>query len=238
MNYAAKTLMTMKKNITPWYNKLMMNWAMMKKSQTSRIVMAVVFSLAIMCFFYNRMKINTLTKSEMQLNKTMRKLWSNQVYYTNQYLISIIDHLQDSPVMYDRLLLNQSDLGKEISNLYGDETGNKISELLKEHVVTMKEVFKAAKTNKKLKFEEAIKIWYLNAENIATLLSESNPHWVREDLIKGFNEHLNQLTNQMIARINKKWFEYSTISDKILDNELQIADILTEGIVKQFPSRF
>jgi len=43
---------------------------------------------------------------------------------------------------------------------------------------------------------------------------------------------------KVLARINKDWDAYVVAFDKGEEHMIRFADILTEGIVKQFPNRF
>ena len=63
-------------------------------------------------------------------------------------------------------------IGDAIKLFYGDEAGNKLTALLKEHILGAVDVLKAAKTGDKAKLGEANKTWYANADDIAAFLNK------------------------------------------------------------------
>ena len=50
--------------------------------------------------------------------------------------------------------------------------------------------------------------------------------------------HLQFVTDALMERINKDWDADVVAFDKGQEHMIMFADILTEGIIKQFPNRF
>ena len=74
-------------------------------------------------------------------------------------------------------------------------------------------------------------------EGIAAFLAGANPNWSRDALVNMLNEHLSLTTEEALARIQKRWTDDTVAFDRILTQALMMADALTDGIVKQFPSK-
>ena len=52
------------------------------------------------------------------------------------------------------------------------------------------------------------------------------------------HKHLQFVTDQVVARLNKDWNADINSFDKGEDHMIMFADILIDGIVKQFPEKF
>jgi hypothetical protein len=80
-----------------------------------------------------------------QLRSDLRKLWEDHVTWTRLYIVSVAAGLPDKDATAQRLLQNQVDIGNAIKPFYGAEAGNKLSALLKEHIMGAVDLLAAAK---------------------------------------------------------------------------------------------
>ena len=167
-----------------------------------------------------------------------RKLWINHVGWTRNFIVSDLASLPDKEIVLQRLLKNQDDIGASIKPYYGDEAGNKLSKLLREHISIGGQVVDAAKNNNKADLEKYNKLWYKNADDISDFLSGANPNLSNSDLKDMLHKHLDFVTAQVTARLNKDWKADVTNYDKGEDHMIKFADIISNGIVKQFPEKF
>jgi hypothetical protein len=172
------------------------------------------------------------------LKLAMRRLWSDHVIYTRCYIISAIAALQDAQATATRLLKNQEDIGNAIIPFYGKEAGNKLTELLQEHIKIAVELVAAAKTGDQQKFGEADKRWTENANQIAAFLSGANPNWPQKDVTDLLSLHLKITKEEAVARLTGKWEEDIQKFDEIYTEIMVLSDALSDGIVKQFSDKF
>lgn len=78
-----------------------------------------------------------------------------------------------------------------------------------------------------------------NADSIATFLSTANArNWSRSTLQGGLQMHINLLLQEVTAHIKGDWQGSVAAFDASLDQANQMADMLSEGVIKQFPTRF
>ncbi len=172
------------------------------------------------------------------LKLAMRRLWSDHVVYTRCYIVSALAGLQDAQATAARLLKNQEDIGNAIVPFYGKAAGDKLAELLKEHITIAVELVDAAKTGDQNKFADADKRWTTNANQIASFLAGANPNWPEKDVTDLLSLHLKITKEEAVARINKKWEEDIKKFDEIYTEIMVLADALADGVVKQFPDKF
>ncbi len=169
----------------------------------------------------------------------MRKLWEDHVTYTRNYIISALAGLEDRDAVAKRLLRNQDDIGAAITPYYGDEAGRKLTALLRDHILIATEVVKAAKVGQREALAEAQTKWKTNADDIAAFLNSANPYWARNgDLAAMLHKHLQYTTGEVVSRLNQDWAADIVAYDQGHRHMLMFADVLAEGIVKQFPKRF
>ena len=180
----------------------------------------------------------TCSKQALDLKMAMRKLWEDHMIWTHAYIVSEIANLEDLDAVTKRLLQNQVDLGNAIKPIYGNDPGNKLAELLKEHILLASEVVKAAKVNDKEKLDATNKKWYQNADDIAAFLSSANPNWPQEVLKDMLHKHLDYVAGQAVSRLGKKWQEDINFYDTNHNHMLMLSDALSDGIIKQFPTKF
>lgn len=181
---------------------------------------------------------SSITPTHCALRTDMRKLWSDHVWWTRDYLITAIADMPDAKVTADRLLKNQEDIGTAIAGYYGKAAGEKLTALLKDHILIAADVVAAAKEGNDAKFKEANTKWHANADEIALFLSQANPNWPKDAVQHMMYEHLKLTTDEASARIKKDWVGDIAAFEKVFDEIMMMADTLTQGIVKQFPNKF
>lgn len=178
------------------------------------------------------------SKASCELKMLQRRLWIDHVSWTRSVIVSDLASLEDKSPVLERLLKNQDDIGNSIKPYYGEEAGNKLALLLREHIKLATQVTDAAKSRNKEDLAKYNKLWYENADNIAKFLSSANPNYSYETLKDMLYKHLQFVTDQVVARINKDWNADIEAYDKGEDHMIMFADVITDGIIKQFPQKF
>lgn len=179
-----------------------------------------------------------ISREEAELRMNMRKLWQDHVIWTRMYIISALANLQDASNVAARLMRNQEDIGNAIKPYYGTNAGNQLTTLLKEHITTATEVVKAAKASDLNALNRANQKWEANADKIADFLAKANPNLPRNEVRQMLGEHLSLTTMETNAILNKRFDEDISNFDNIHNQILEMADTLSDGIVKQFPEKF
>ena len=181
---------------------------------------------------------NAISSEHCALRTAMRKLWSDHVWWTRDYIIAAVAGAPDLKAATDRLLKNQEDIGNAVSSYYGKEAGEKLTALLKEHILIAADVVAAAKSNDSGSLKVADEKWHANADAIALFLSKANPHWSYNAMQKMMYTHLKLTTEETVARLKQEWVTDVQTFDKVFDEIMMMADMLTAGIAEQFPEKF
>ncbi|HLN58848.1 MAG TPA: hypothetical protein VK416_09820 [Thermoanaerobaculia bacterium] len=169
----------------------------------------------------------------------MRKLWEDHVTWTRLYIVSAAAGLPDAQATAERLLRNQSDIGNAIKPFYGDAAGERLTGLLRPHILIAAELVKAAKAGDTAAVQTQSAKWNANADEIADFLSGANPqNWPRETLRSEMHHHLDLTLQEAQARLRGDWAADIAAYDAVHQHILGMSDVLASGIVKQFPKRF
>ncbi len=179
------------------------------------------------------------TAKAVAFQSAIRKLWEDHVTWTRLYLVSAIAGLPDTRPTAERLLKNQADIGSAVKPFYGDAAGAKLTALLREHILTAADLVAAAKAADDAKVAAARGRWYTNADEIAGLLASANPRqWQKAEMRAMMREHLDLTLSEATARLKGNWDLDIATYEKIHVQILKMADLLSAGIIAQFPERF
>ena len=179
-----------------------------------------------------------MTKPAMEMGMAMRKLWEDHITYTRNYIISALGNLEDAQAIAGRLLRNQDDIGNAVKPFYGDAGGAKLTALLRDHILIAVEVVKAAQAGVAADLYAAGKKWTANADELADFLSGANPNWPKAEMADMLHKHLDYTTQEVVSRLKKDWAGDIVAYDKGHAHMLMFADMLTHGIIMQFPAKF
>ena len=179
------------------------------------------------------------TAAEAAFAADMRRLWLEHVAWTR---LAIVDFASGSPGLnatLTRLLRNQNDIGNAVKPFYGKAAGQKLTALLREHILIAVDVLKAAKSGDKAATNRALARWNANADVISAFLSTANPkHWPKAAVRSMMREHLALTTSEAVARLQGRWAADVKAADAVEHAMLHMADTLSAGIIAQFPGRF
>jgi hypothetical protein len=180
-----------------------------------------------------------VSHSELRLRSDMRKLWEDHITWTRLAIISLTTGSADTQATVGRLLRNQSDIGNAIKPFYGAAAGNQLTALLRQHILIAADLIAAAKAGDQAKLAEANARWEANADEIATFLNHANPKaWKLAPMKAMMREHLKLTTDEAVARLQGDWAADVAAYDAVHRQALHMADMLSSGIVAQFPRRF
>lgn len=177
---------------------------------------------------------NGLTCSQLQISNTIRRLWIEHVLWTRFFIVSTAFDLPDLQAVTQRLLQNPDDFAKELRPLYGRQTAAQFKQLFTDHLLIAAELVNAAKAGDSAKVESQRRRWYANAEEIAGFLASINPFWNKRTWRSMLFEHLRMTENEAVFVLSGQYEESIREYDSIQAQALQMADVMTGGIIRQF----
>ncbi len=172
-------------------------------------------------------------EDELELNNDMRKAWTEHAFWAFAYQNSIFNELADLDDVAARLMQNAEDISEAFENYYSGSIINQLTRLLMEHSRLAGEIMISMRDNTP-DTEQLERQWFQNAENIARLLSNANAEYSYEELLQALTGHLDMLKRQMLATMNKEYENAIRLFDESLNQLLEMADYLTDGLLKQF----
>jgi hypothetical protein len=180
------------------------------------------------------------TKMDAQaFHDDMRKLWEDHITWTRLVIIGVFEDLPDLNESVERLLQNQVDIGNAVKPFYGEEAGDQLTALLTDHILIAAEILQAAKDNDTDAFNAAKARWYENADDIAAFLNAANPeNWPLEEMRAMMREHLDLTLQEAVAYLEGDYAASVEDYDQVHLQALEMADMLSAGIIEQFPNQF
>lgn len=179
------------------------------------------------------------TSQQAAFHDQMRQLWEEHVTWTRLAIVSFAGDLPDLSATEQRLLQNQTDIGNAVAPFYGKQAGQQLTSLLKSHILVAVDILVDAKTGNATKLAQDKATWYANANQIADFLSSANPrNWPDSLLRTQMREHLDETLKEAVDRLNGNFTADIADYQAIEEHILHMADILSSGIIKQFPQRF
>ena len=181
----------------------------------------------------------TYAHSKAAFHDGMRKLWEDHVTWTRLFIVSAAAGLPDKDATTQRLLQNQTDIGNSVAEFYGRDAGNKLTALLRDHILIAADIVTAAKAGDNAKVASSNKRWHDNANEIAKFLHGANPkHWPEATLQSAMNMHLEQTLDEATHQLKGDYATSVKDYDRVVQHILGMADVLSDGIVAQFPEKF
>jgi hypothetical protein len=180
-----------------------------------------------------------ISQTEFAFRQDMRRLWEDHITWTRLAIISLTTDSPDTDATVGRLLQNQTDIGDAVKSLYGNAAGDELTRQLRLHILIAADVVAAARAGDQAELVDAQARWSSNADDIAAVLNSVNPkYWPLATMKAEMHKHLDLTTQEAVARLQGNWAADVAAYDQIHEHILHMSDLLSNGLVKQFPSRF
>lgn len=176
----------------------------------------------------------TNLQCSVRLNNKLRVLWLQHVYRTRFFIISTAAEIADLPYVTKWLLENPEDFAVILERYYSNNISEQFKQLLTEHLAIAGELINAIKNHETVKADSIRKKWYQNADEISEFLSKINPYWNYEKWNSLLYNHLKMTENEAKLRLSGKYPKDIDEFDNIENEALEMADYMSEGIVRQF----
>ncbi|MCL1806843.1 MAG: acetylglutamate kinase [Oscillospiraceae bacterium] len=177
-------------------------------------------------------------EKQVILNDKMRLAWSQHVYWTRMFLLSLIEKRSDLAATQARLMQNPADIGKVFADYYPPETVAVIVKLLTEHLQIAAELVTALRDGQTAQAEAKNTEWYKNADEMAKAFSGINPHYDYEALRAMLYKHLDLTKQEAALRLAGDYPADIKAFDMVEQEAMMMADFFSAGLRQQFPELF
>jgi hypothetical protein len=178
-------------------------------------------------------------RKAVAFHDAMRALWEAHGAWTHMVIVSFVSGNPDLKAEEQVLLHNQVDIGNAVKPYYGAAAGNKLTALLKAHILGAVTVLEAAKSGDKAKLAQAVAAWSANGRQIADFLHAADPRFLSTSAARQMMAiHLKQVIGQAVDELTGKFGAGAQTFGPYIQHILEMADMISGGIIRQFPSRF
>ena len=173
------------------------------------------------------------------LHDEMRALWEAHGAWTHMVIVSFAGNVPNLAAEEQVLLQNQVDIGNAVKPYYGTAAGDNLTRLLKAHILGAVNVLVAAKSGDKSKLAQAETEWFANGREIADFLHAADPRFLsRSAARRMMNIHLTQVIQQGVDELTGNYLADARAFAPYIRHILDMADMISSGIISQFPARF
>jgi hypothetical protein len=122
---------------------------------------------------------------------------------------------------------------------YGAKGGAELTTLLKAHINDAVAVLQAAKSGNASAVAKAKAAFYTIGNQVASFLHTANPsHWSLGAMGTMMRIHLNQVIGLAVDQLQGHYGAAINLYGADINHILDMADMLSTGIMQQFPARF
>lgn len=164
------------------------------------IVLAVIIVFSIVIGIKCRCDNTPDCTSNNQESLKMQRLWASYMYYTREFLISVIYDLPFLNDVTNRLFQNQDDIAKEIGRLYPGSYQT-VKNLLDEHISIASDITKSL-IGHQPNTDILLRRWYENGNNIADAIASLNSQYDITTLRDFMRMHLDTTIEELLKLAN------------------------------------
>jgi hypothetical protein len=182
---------------------------------------------------------SAITPKALAFHDAMRELWEAHGTWTERAIVDFVGGLPDTQLVVTRLLHNQTDIGNAVKPYYGAAAGNQLTALLKGHINAAVALLAAAKSGNATAIAKRKAAFYANGNQVARFLHSANPHhWSLAAMKTMMRIHLDQVVALAVDQLTGRYADAIRLYDVYIGHVLDMADMLSTGIMQQFPARF
>lgn len=169
----------------------------------------------------------------------LRDLWLGHIFWVRNVAVATMTNQKDaSAVAEAEVVANAKQIGAALEPYYGKAGSEKMFSLLAGHWGAVKAHIIATHKGDVKGQEAAMKDMLANVGEIATFLNGANPNLPKDTLTSMLTAHGAHHAAQNTALKGKKYADEARVWDAMRTHMYVLADVLGDGIAKQFPDKF
>lgn len=173
-------------------------------------------------------------KSCCEVIEDQALLWNDHVWYTTRFLVAAVNDLGEKDTDVEELLDNQIKIGANFGELFGKAAGDKLTELLVEHILIAAEIVEAAIAGDEERVIELQEVWSENGRQIAKFYSKQICTTKFKKLAVLWQNHLDSTALELISLIAENYSGNARILRSVLEHMREWSHYLSKSICKSF----
>jgi len=201
-----------------------------------------LLSMVLLCVVYTSQAQVLSTPSEnnkrLVFKAEVSRLWIDNAIWSRQAILCLVDRLPGTEESLYRLMINQEDMGRMFTRFYGREKGDEFCELISSNTSLTVSIIRNKSSNNSADLKAARDRMDYNVDRIIDYLIKVNPNWNKEELSYLIHLQSKLFDLQLQNRVSGNFSYDIETFDRIISETYRLADVLSEGIIVQFPERF
>lgn len=165
------------------------------------------------------------------LRDAMRMAWIDLLYWNRMYLMSVAADAKDQQAVEERAMQAADEITDVFSRYLPISVTRQLRNLLAEHVELTGEIIRVLKSGNMENYDNLMKAWYGNANQIATLLGNQNPFFGGRETRNMLLNYLDMLRESIEHQINGAFGESIDTFRDMRNQVLEMADYFARGLM-------
>ncbi len=165
------------------------------------------------------------------LMEAMRMAWIDLIFWNRMYLMSVTADARDQQQLEERAMQAADEITDVFARHLPVSVTRQLRTLLAEHVELTGEIARTLKSGNMENYDNLIKQWYANANQIATLLGNQNPYFGGRETRNMLLNYLDMTREAMEHQVNGEYGESIDTFRDLKNQVLEMADYFARGLL-------
>jgi hypothetical protein len=179
------------------------------------------------------------SEKAVDLRLAVRDLLAGHIFWTRAAMIATrTGYAAGARVADQKARENARTIGQAFVPFYGQQAGDKLSELFTGHYAAIRQYEAAAFAGSEARRKTAVGVIGKNADELAAVLASANPNLPRATVRSLLGGHAGHHVAAIEAIAKRDAAREAGVWDQMRVHIYMIADAISGAVVKQFPDRF
>jgi ribosomal protein S17E len=161
----------------------------------------------------------------------LRVLFTDHAMYTKFVIVSVFDETPNLNFLLERLLKNQEDIGNVLKPFTSTEIGNKITEILKEHIKLAGDCLVNLKSKNMTELNKSKNELFRNSNDFSLYLSKINSEkYPYEEIKEQFDAHNQHVIDMALNYHSKNFKNEIELYDQYFKHMMMFSDLIASGL--------
>lgn len=174
---------------------------------------------------------NEMENSIANMMEAMRLAWLSMLYWTRMYMMSVAADTKDQQAVEERLMEAADEITDVFARTLPIQVVRQLRNLFMEHVELTGDIIRMVKSGNMENYDNLIKEWYANANQIATLFANQNPYFGGRELRNMLLNYLDMTRETIEHQMNGEYDQSIDTFRDLKDAVLELADYLARGLL-------